>query len=106
MLIERPVDFANGFRMRCEACRASNWLTSEDSPAGSPVAGDAAPTVLDRFTTRKEPMRLTLVEPIVVEVSADVAWSGRSFRHPVRYFRARPELDPASVAAPQHLHRG
>lgn len=62
-----------------------------------------APTVVDRFTSRKEPIRLTRVEPIVVEVSADVAWSGRSFRHPLRYLRARPELDPAGVRLPDHL---
>jgi hypothetical protein len=31
-----------------------------------------------------EPARLTLVEPVVAEVSADVAWSGRSFRHQLR----------------------
>ncbi|GAB3568570.1 hypothetical protein GCM10027405_30420 [Arthrobacter alkaliphilus] len=30
MLIERPVEFANEFRMRCEKCNASNWLSSED----------------------------------------------------------------------------
>jgi|GEM_PF-1439057 len=37
MLIERRVDFANGYRMRCESCRASSWLTAEDY-AGSPEA--------------------------------------------------------------------
>jgi hypothetical protein len=30
MLIERRVDFANGYRMRCHSCRASTWLTAED----------------------------------------------------------------------------
>lgn len=30
MLIERRVEFANGYRMRCEICRASNWLTTEE----------------------------------------------------------------------------
>ncbi|HEX9225312.1 MAG TPA: ATP-dependent DNA ligase, partial [Arthrobacter sp.] len=71
-----------------------------------PWPEEISPTVLDRFTSRKDPIRLTRVEPLVVEVSADVAWSGRSFRHPLRYLRARPELDPASVRFPDHLVRG
>ncbi|MGN7253275.1 hypothetical protein [Arthrobacter sp. SAFR-014] len=48
-------------------------------------------------------MRLTPVEPVVVEVSADVAWSGQSFRHPLRFRRVRPELDPGAVGLPAHL---
>jgi ATP-dependent DNA ligase len=71
-----------------------------------PWPEEISPTVLDRFTSRKDPVRLTRVEPIVVEVSADVAWSGRSFRHPLRYVRVRPELDPAAVQLPEHLARG
>jgi hypothetical protein len=71
-----------------------------------PWPEEISPTVLDRFTSRKDPIRLTRVEPLVVEVSADVAWSGRSFRHPLRYLRARPELDPASVQFPDHLVHG
>ncbi|MDQ0820692.1 hypothetical protein QFZ79_003062 [Arthrobacter sp. V4I6] len=46
---------------------------------------------------------LTRVEPLVVEVSADVTWTGKSFRHPLRYLRARPDLDPAAVQLPEHL---
>lgn len=45
-------------------------------------------------------VRLTLVEPLVVEVSADVAWSGQAFRHLVRLTRVRPELSPAEVSLP------
>jgi hypothetical protein len=71
--------------------------------ARPPVAGRDLPTLLDRFTARKEPVRLTRMEPIVVDVSADVAWSARAFRHPLRYLRARPELDPAGVRLPEHL---
>jgi hypothetical protein len=56
--------------------------------------------VLDRFSKERGPVTLTLVEPVVVEVSADVAWSGRSFRHSLRYLRARPELSPETVAPP------
>lgn len=73
--------------------------------AGHPWPTEISPTTLDRFTDRKEPIRLTRVEPIVVEVSADVAWSGRSFRRPLRYLRARPELDPGTVEIPEHLRR-
>lgn len=58
-------------------------------------------TMLNRFSKDKGPVSLTLVEPIVVEISADVAWSGNAFRHSVRYVRARPELAPADVEPPQ-----
>lgn len=71
-----------------------------------PWPEEIGPGILDRFTKDKAPVRLTRVEPIVVEVSADVAWSGRSFRHPLRFLRARPELDPAAVQVPDHLARG
>jgi ATP-dependent DNA ligase len=63
-------------------------------------------TTLDRFNRDKEPVALTLVEPVVVEVSDDTAWSGRSFRHPLRLLRARPELSPADVTLPDRLHAG
>jgi hypothetical protein len=98
------------------------WIVGSTSPLGKtaskalalhlhtprpdhPWPEEISPTVIDRFTSRKEPVRLTRVEPIVVEVSADVAWSGRSFRHPLRYLRARPELDPTAVTLPEHLAR-
>ncbi len=42
-------------------------------------------------------VELTRVEPLVVEISADVARSGESFRHAVRYLRARPEIPVAEV---------
>lgn len=60
-------------------------------------------TALDRFNRDKEPVALTLVEPLVLEVSADTAWSGRSFRHPLRVLRARPELSSADVSLPARL---
>lgn len=56
--------------------------------------------VLDRFNKESGPIRLTLVEPLVVEVSADVAWSGQAFRHSVRLLRIRPELHPDDVIPP------
>ncbi|WP_299169740.1 ATP-dependent DNA ligase [uncultured Arthrobacter sp.] len=58
---------------------------------------------IDRFNSTSSTTALTLVEPMVVEVSADTAFSGSSFRHALRYKRARPELDPADVAVPGHL---
>lgn len=36
--------------------------------------------MLDRSNKESGTVRLTLVEPLVVEDSADVAWSGRAFR--------------------------
>lgn len=68
-----------------------------------PWPAEISPGILDRFTKDKGPVHLTRVEPIVVEVSADVAWSGRSFRHPLRYLRTRPELNPDDVQLPAHL---
>lgn len=46
------------------------------------------------------PLRVTEVEPLVVEVAADTAWTGRAFRHPLRLLRARPDVDPSDVEAP------
>jgi hypothetical protein len=57
-------------------------------------------TILDRFNADAGDTVLTLVEPLVIEVSADTAMTGTSFRHAVRFLRARPELDPASVTHP------
>lgn len=59
--------------------------------------------VLNKFSREKGPVHLALVEPVVVEVSADVAWSGRSFRHPLRLLRARPDLPPGKVRPSAHL---
>lgn len=82
----------------------AQWLKppKNQHPWPSSVKG----TALDRFNRDKKPVALTLVEPVVVEVSADTAWSGRSFRHPLRLLRARPELSPADVTLPDRLHTG
>ncbi|WP_433862395.1 ATP-dependent DNA ligase [Streptomyces sp. L7] len=54
-------------------------------------------TAWDRFNPRSE-KRVTLVEPITVEVSTDVAASeSGSIRHVARFLRVRPEVDPATV---------
>ncbi|WP_197061846.1 hypothetical protein [Sinomonas humi] len=44
-------------------------------------------------------MRLTLIEPVAVEVSADAARTGIAFRHAVRLLRFRPDIDPATIRA-------
>ncbi|MFF1385537.1 hypothetical protein ACFVWT_18445 [Arthrobacter sp. NPDC058288] len=71
--------------------------------AAHPWPEEISQGALDRFSKDKGPVRLTLVEPLVVEVSADVAWSGRSFRHALRFLRVRPELDPDGVGIPSML---
>ena len=74
------------------------------APEGpNPWPEEISDRVLDRFNKESGTIRLTLVDPIVVEVSADVAWSGHAFRHSVRLVRVRPELDPGDVQLPGHL---
>ncbi len=63
-------------------------------------------TLLNRFSKEKGPVSLTLIEPLVVEISADIAWTGNTFRHAVRYLRPRPELSPAEVVLPDRLQAG
>ncbi|PFG45120.1 ATP-dependent DNA ligase [Georgenia soli] len=55
---------------------------------------------VDRFARDKDPIDVTLVELFVVEVTADVAWSGSSYRHPLRFVRVRSELRPGDVVPP------
>lgn len=75
------------------------WLAS---PAGvHPWSAQVPRTALARFhSTGRDVVDLTLVEPIVVEVRADVGWDGQSFRHLLRFLRARPELHPDGVLPP------
>jgi ATP-dependent DNA ligase len=70
-------------------------------PVGEhPWPTEVKPGALDRFNRGgRDVVELTLVEPIVVEISADVAMTGHSFRHAVRFLRPRPEIDPAEVQA-------
>lgn len=87
-----------------ESLELARWL---HPPAGEhPWPTTVKGTALDRFNRDKEPVALTLVEPVVIEVSADTAWSGRSFRHPLRLLRVRPELSPADVTLPDRLPPG
>ncbi|WP_454700045.1 ATP-dependent DNA ligase [Arthrobacter humicola] len=81
----------------------ARWL---QPPCGThPWPATVKGTTLDRFNRGKEPVALTRVEPVVVEVSADTAWSGRSFRHPLRLVRVRPELSPADIGLPETFGR-
>jgi ATP-dependent DNA ligase len=70
---------------------------------GHPWPTEVPRGYLERFSENREPVKLTLVEPFVVEVSADVAWSGWAFRHPVRFLRLRTEVDPEEVELPEVL---
>ncbi|WP_255527692.1 ATP-dependent DNA ligase [Paenarthrobacter sp. YJN-5] len=87
--------------------RVGHELGRQLRPAlpGHPWPEEISETSLNRFTKDKGPVHLTLVEPIVVEISADVAWTGKSFRHGVSYVRPRPELDASDVELPPHLER-
>lgn len=76
----------------------ARWLCAPTGPHPWPVTVKG--TTLDRFNRDASPVDLTLVDPVVVEVSADSAWSGRSFRHALKYRRVRPELDPTQVPFP------
>ncbi|MDF2048880.1 hypothetical protein [Arthrobacter sp. Cr_A7] len=87
-----------------ESRELARWL--QPPTAEHPWPAIVKGTALDRFHRDKEPLALTLVEPVVVEVSADTAWSGRSFRHPMRLLRARPELPTADVVLPDRLQAG
>jgi hypothetical protein len=99
----RIVERSTSLKTR-ESQELARWLhpPTGEHPWPAIVKGSA----LDRFNRDKEPVALTLVEPVVVEVSADTAWSGRSFRHPLRLLRARPEPSPADIVLPDRLHAG
>ncbi|KIC68722.1 ATP-dependent DNA ligase [Pseudarthrobacter phenanthrenivorans] len=84
------------------AAKASRKLAAYLQP---PVGAHPWPeviteTMLNRFSKDKGPIALTLVEPLVVEISADTAWTGNAFRHSVRYQRPRPELATTDVQLP------
>lgn len=53
-------------------------------------------TAYDRFNAKKD-TPITLIQPIAVEISSDVALAGDSLRHAARYVRTRPEVDPRSI---------
>lgn len=77
----------------------ARWLKPPEGPHPWPAVVKG--TTLDRFNRDASPVALTLVEPVVVEVLADSSWSGRSYRHSLRFRRARPELRPEAVQPPR-----
>jgi ATP-dependent DNA ligase len=79
----------------------ARWLRPAVGP--HPWPSTVKGTALDRFNRDATPVELTLVEPVVIEVLADAAWSGQSFRHSLRFRRVRPELDPLEVEVPARL---
>jgi ATP-dependent DNA ligase len=82
----------------------ARWLKPPTGP--HPWPGEVKGSTLDRFNRDASPVALTLVEPVVVEVSADTAWTGQAFRHALRFLRVRPELPPDGVEAPGNLAGG
>lgn len=68
------------------------------TPAGPhPWPSTLPATAGNRFARDRSPVPVVLIEPIVIEISADVARTGRIYRHLVRYLRPRPELTPADL---------
>jgi ATP-dependent DNA ligase len=57
-------------------------------------------SALGRFSSSRGDVDLTLVEPLVVEVSADTGWDGAAFRHLLRFIRPRPDSEVGSVTVP------
>jgi len=55
------------------------------------------PTTRPANRWRDESAELTLIEPIVIEISADTARDDGVFRHSVRFVRVRPEMTPADL---------
>lgn len=53
------------------------------------------PGALDRFNSTREPVSLTLVEPVMAEISADTARTRGRFRHAFRFVRLRSDLESA-----------
>lgn len=77
--------------LRPAAARALGTLLL---PATSPHPWPevVSPGAVDRFNAGRDPVRLTLVEPMLAEVSADVALTRGAFRHGVRFLRVRDDL--------------
>jgi ATP-dependent DNA ligase len=85
------------------AVGTSTVLTGATSRAIGLLLRPTGETVLHRagLPRSDEPLReVKLVEPIVVEVSSDVAMDHGKFRHPVRFIRVRVDLTVADVELP------
>ncbi|GAA4157243.1 ATP-dependent DNA ligase [Gryllotalpicola daejeonensis] len=62
-----------------------------------PAGSHPWPKTREANRWRHESSELTLVEPFVIEISADTARDDGVFRHPVRFVRLRPEMTPADL---------
>ena len=84
---------------------AARSLAASLAAAGSdhPWPETIMSAAMDRFNGGAEPTRIIRVEPLVVEVSADTAFTGTSFRHALRFVRTRPDMDPDEVELPAGL---
>ena len=110
--MEQPTEVAAGLPIDGELriVGRSSPLKSRDSRALAPWLRPAAGphprpatvkgTALDRFNRDASPVELTLVDPVLVKVMADSAWSGQSSRHALRFRRVRPELRWEGVSSP------
>ena len=75
--------------------RQAKHLASQlQPPVGPhPWPSTVSPGAFDRFNSSgRDQVELTLIEPIVAEVSADLARAQHTFRHGVKFLRLRPEL--------------
>ncbi|WIB65425.1 ATP-dependent DNA ligase [Curtobacterium sp. MCBD17_040] len=77
----------------------------EEPGADHPWPEEVPATTIEQFGGGRGTIHLTRVKPLTIEVSADTAWSGRRFRHTLRYLRPRPELNPDDVELPDALRR-
>ncbi|KHL05259.1 ATP-dependent DNA ligase [Sinomonas humi] len=82
------------------AAQSAAIATFLHAPAhGHPWPEEVTPRWFGRFARDTGPVRLTLVEPVAVEVSADAARTGIAYRHLVRFVRPRPDTDPLTLRA-------
>lgn len=71
-----------------------------------PWPEEVAPRWFGRFARDTGPVRLTLVEPLAVEVSADAARTGTAYRHLVRFLKPRPDTDPLTLRTVRERRSG
>jgi ATP-dependent DNA ligase len=87
-------------RSHALTARTARHLATQLQPPKRPHPwpSTVSPGAFDRFNSGRDLVELTLIEPIVAEVSADLTRSGHTFRHGVKFLRARPDLDLGSIS--------
>ncbi|WP_295122498.1 non-homologous end-joining DNA ligase [uncultured Leifsonia sp.] len=85
--------------LRPTAARALTPLL-RPAPADHPWPDVISSRTYDRFQPKRE-TKLTLIEPLTVEISADTSIVGGTIRHAARFVRARPEVSPDEVSWPR-----